>query len=239
MRKGERKYNIPPKEKLRELYWDREVSMNDIGEMFGIPGASIRHMFYHLGIPVRTSQEAAFLVTKQGKRPESMTPKKEILTCKRCFFVWRNTSKLQSVPCPICGLLLDARYRAWSGSGEQVARLRKWRKSTNTPVRQTESRNRLRRRVLAVVARGGSIVCASCGCNDIKLLEVNHVNGGGNREYQHGLRSMKFYYSIVKLERSVEDLNLLCKVCNARHALELRYGKQPYQIIWEGNSKDE
>ena len=78
------------------------------------------------------------------------------------------------------------------------------------------------------------IECVRCGCNDLRLLEVNHKNGDGRKnDYDiygngHGL-----YQDIVKDRRKVEDLELLCRPCNAIHYLELKYGKLPMKIIWE------
>jgi len=34
------------------------------------------------------------------------------------------------------------------------------------------------------------------------------------------------------MKRDTKDLEVTCKVCNAKHYLELKYGKLPYQIIY-------
>lgn len=37
-------------------------------------------------------------------------------------------------------------------------------------------------------------------------------------------------------KRGIEDLELRCKVCNALHYLEMKYGKTGYKILWDNLS---
>ena len=90
---------------------------------------------------------------------------------------------------------------------------------------------RLRLRVLLLVGKG-QMQCTKCGCNKPGLLEINHINGGGSKEYHAAGGSGGMYRAIANLEPLTEDLELLCKVCNARHYLELRHGALPYAIRW-------
>ena len=90
--------------------------------------------------------------------------------------------------------------------------------------------------VLNIIS-GGNPHCVRCGCNDIRLLEINHKNGGGTQEYNNGTRL--FYRNIRNGKRKIDDLELLCKVCNAYHALELKFGKLPYKIIYGEKFKNE
>jgi hypothetical protein len=39
---------------------------------------------------------------------------------------------------------------------------------------------------------------------------------------------------IAKMDRDVDDLELLCRPCNAVHYLEMRHGPLPFRIVWEG-----
>jgi hypothetical protein len=75
--------------------------------------------------------------------------------------------------------------------------------------------------------------CIRCGCDDIKLLEINHKNGGGTKELQNGKLMTKFYRNIHEGIRKTDDLEILCRICNARHYLELKYGKLPYKISYD------
>ena len=79
---------------------------------------------------------------------------------------------------------------------------------------------------------GGNPHCIKCGCNDIRLLEINHKNGGGNQECRKGEKIINIYWEIYKGRRNIDDLEILCRVCNARHYLELKYGELPYKIIY-------
>ena len=98
-------------------------------------------------------------------------------------------------------------------------------------------KKKVRYTVLKMIS-GGIPHCVRCGCDDERFLEVNHKNGGGNKERQKGKRAQQFYWDIYMKRRKTDDLELLCRVCNSRHYLELKYGKLPYKIIWnKGESK--
>jgi hypothetical protein len=62
------------------------------------------------------------------------------------------------------------------------------------------------------------------------MLEINHKNGGGAREVKQGNR---FNCDIISGRRSIDDLEILCKPCNAVHYLELKYGPLPFCVKWE------
>lgn len=49
-----------------------------------------------------------------------------------------------------------------------------------------------------------------------------------------GSNSMAFYRDIIALRRPVDDLEILCRVCNAKHYLEMKYGKLPIVVMWKG-----
>jgi len=78
----------------------------------------------------------------------------------------------------------------------------------------------------------GKPVCVNCGCDDIRFLEINHINGGGYQDTK-GCRGSRFYQIIKQGKRKTDDLNILCRICNAWHALELKYGKLPYIIMYD------
>ncbi len=89
------------------------------------------------------------------------------------------------------------------------------------------------RKVFAIISKSTEPECANCGCDDIRLLEVNHKNGGGGKEMEKGRNSMAFYRDIIALRRPVDDLEILCRVCNAKHYLEMQYGKLPIAVVWQ------
>ena len=80
------------------------------------------------------------------------------------------------------------------------------------------------------VIGGGKVQCVRCGCNDQRLLEINHKTGGGGKEMKG--KSHAFYISIARLKRKTDDLELLCRVCNAQHYLEMKYGELPFLVVW-------
>lgn len=55
--------------------------------------------------------------------------------------------------------------------------------------------------------------CARCGNTDLRVLEVNHINGGGREELRH-IHPVDFYQSIANNTRMTNDLNVLCGNCN-------------------------
>ena len=94
-------------------------------------------------------------------------------------------------------------------------------------------REHVRFEALRMVGRG-IIRCSECGCDDIRILEINHKNGGGTKEVK-GCGN-QFYLDIVKGRRVIDDLNLLCKVCNQVYYLKLKYGVD-YSVKYVGGKK--
>lgn len=116
---------------------------------------------------------------------------------------------------------------------ERKERLSEWGKK-HAREHSQKTHMDLRRKVFAIVSKSTHPKCENCGCDDIRLLEVNHKNGGGNEEWKSGRNSMTIYRNIVMLRRTVEDLNILCRVCNAKHYLESKYGALPFEVKWNG-----
>lgn len=92
-------------------------------------------------------------------------------------------------------------------------------------------KKRVRDTVLKMIS-GGNPHCVRCGCDDKRLLEINHKDGGGSKENQGGKKAQQFYWDIYMKRRKTDDLELLCRICNARHYLELKYGELPYKIFY-------
>jgi len=86
--------------------------------------------------------------------------------------------------------------------------------------------------------------CAMCGCDDTRFLEVNHIKGGGRKEQKEfkdedHASSQNIIMLIHKGKRDVEDLNLLCRVCNSIDHLERVYGKIGLRVVWDNQVKKE
>jgi hypothetical protein len=113
---------------------------------------------------------------------------------------------------------------------------------TNPNVKLAKKKNYTKRRFKVfqtISENSGSqmIKCNRCGCTQFDLLEINHINGGGKRNGEHD-NTYAFYSGILKGERKTEDLEILCKICNAWHYLELKCGQRlPFKVIWEGSNE--
>lgn len=150
---------------------------------------------------------------------------KKVTFCRACHWTWKPSTGATREACPQCAAVRDVRARKYPKTN--VPQLKAWR--AKRPGYANEWERRYRRRAVLLVGRG-VLSCVRCGCDRVELLEINHKNGGGGKELR-GLGS-KWHRMIAKLERSVDDLELLCRPCNAVHALELIHGPLPYRIVW-------
>jgi len=108
---------------------------------------------------------------------------------------------------------------------------KKYREKNRDKVREYSRARHKKRKVAALEIIGkGRVVCSSCGCNDVNILEINHINGGGCKEHREEGRSLKD--SILNGSREVYDLNVLCRVCNAVDFIERKfpYMKHNFEI---------
>ena len=117
---------------------------------------------------------------------------------------------------------------------EERERNRKWylehkyRKNQKDKIR----RMNIRKKAIQIVSKNNIPYCVGCGCDDIRLLEINHINGGGYKErVRKGAKLL--YCNIISGERKIDDLDIRCKPCNSIHYLELKCGeKLPFNITW-------
>jgi len=94
---------------------------------------------------------------------------------------------------------------------------RRYRARHKERVKQSRKESRLNRRVRVMEILGGAI-CKRCGCTEVTFLEINHKNGGGCKEYR--AIGNHLLGIILRGERTTEDLEVLCRVCNALDYLE-------------------
>jgi len=81
---------------------------------------------------------------------------------------------------------------------------------------------------------GLKIPKCKCGCDDLRALQINHLEpekASGVTDYKKYGNATKFYKAIVEGERKVDDLEVVCRVCNAKHHLEHKFGLK-YEIIF-------
>jgi len=84
------------------------------------------------------------------------------------------------------------------------------------------------------IISNNKIECNNCKCNDIRILEINHKSGGGNKEKKQKYFNDKylFYKDIVSGKRSIKDLELLCKLCNIHHYIQNILGIRGHTISY-------
>jgi len=63
----------------------------------------------------------------------------------------------------------------------------------------------------AIEKLGGK--CIRCGFSDIRALQIDHVNGGGNKELKAWAYNRRKYYQMV-FDNSDGKYQLLCANCN-------------------------
>jgi hypothetical protein len=129
------------------------------------------------------------------------------------------------------------RMRKWRGDHPIVSRRRnlKWKSSHREQLKESarDYGRRLRISAIQKIAGTDHPTCRNCGCDDIRVLEINHINGGGTQETKHLGAGVNFYRLIVNGKRSVNDLNILCKICNALDFIQRTYSVgSRYSIRW-------
>ena len=114
---------------------------------------------------------------------------------------------------------------------QKNAYCKKWYATHKEHSRTQKQQTRLK--ALALVGNG-KIECVRCGCNEPELLEINHKNGGGHKEYK--LLGITMISAILYHNRTTDDLELLCKPCNSIHYLELKLQKSiPLTTHYQNN----
>jgi hypothetical protein len=100
-----------------------------------------------------------------------------------------------------------------------------YKKSNPVAYRRSlaKSKAKLKRRVFSLI---GLPVCARCGCDDVRVLEINHIYGGGHREWSERIANGKPGAMIDAIRTGARDtkgLNILCTPCNHVDHLERMY----------------
>jgi hypothetical protein len=77
--------------------------------------------------------------------------------------------------------------------------------------------------------------CVVCGLTDMRLLQINHLNGGGQQEQLFG-RDM--YQRIASGERGIEDLDVRCANHNLLYEYERGKRRAPLGYSFDGSLGD-
>ena len=87
-----------------------------------------------------------------------------------------------------------------------------WRK--NHPVRRVHGRSSTvrwsNRRKRLIESLGGK--CVRCGFSDWRALQLDHVNGGGTKQYHKDPGT--YYWRLYAGKVEPKDIQLLCSNCN-------------------------
>lgn len=63
--------------------------------------------------------------------------------------------------------------------------------------------------------------CKKCGFEDLRALQLDHINGGGAKERRSTkLVGHRLYKAIVFGKRKIDDLQILCANCNQIKKME-------------------
>ena len=87
-----------------------------------------------------------------------------------------------------------------------------------------------KQKALDIISKG-KVECSNCGCKNMRILEINHINGNvgimkKRRDNKEDL--VNLINRIVSGNRTTDDLNILCKVCNIAE-----YVKRKHNIEFE------
>ena len=104
---------------------------------------------------------------------------------------------------------------------------KKWHDADINRAREVYKRHNRKLKLIALqtISKVNEPFCVRCGCKDLRLLETNHKNGNGTKDINcYTGRGSGFNRAIIKGIRKVDDLEVLCKVCNAWHYVEQKFG---------------
>ena len=77
-------------------------------------------------------------------------------------------------------------------------------------VRERRRYQKVRTEILDLLGRA----CVCCGFDDLRALQIDHVNGGGGRDRKVG--SATYYARILKsIQEGSDEFQILCANCNA------------------------
>lgn len=112
-----------------------------------------------------------------------------------------------------------------------LAYYRQWRKAHPEKVREYHKAEyeRLRRNMRRLFGSK----CAYCGCDDPRILELNHVNGKGAEDRRK--RSMHHIIrDILNGKRNRNDFELTCSLCNILHYIRRRFPElaNQFKVTW-------
>lgn len=92
-------------------------------------------------------------------------------------------------------------------------RIKEWRKKNR--IRINAQRNEYRKKIYMMIIKKLGDKCAHCGNEDMRVLQIDHIHGGGEKERREiGPRGI--YHKIIKMpiEEAKKEYQILCANCN-------------------------
>lgn len=138
-----------------------------------------------------------------------------------CTVCGKNKPEKDKVICEEC-------LEKWRGYGKKYhasPKYLKWRVS---------HRNAQKLKAMQIVSGLEKSKCVYCDCDDIRVLEINHKFGGGTKERKKSRdwSGQYLYHAIIHGRRKTNDLEITCRVCNARHYCNLKYPELSWKVEW-------
>lgn len=114
-------------------------------------------------------------------------------------------------------------HRQWQAEHPEQVRASKqgYRERTRGKEREYKQSRRVRERLEVLSALGGK--CVRCGVDDWRVLQIDHVNGGGTQERRQA-KSIARYYKDMLL--SPEKYQILCANCHQIKRYEEHEGRK-------------
>ena len=114
-----------------------------------------------------------------------------------------------------------------------LQRTKKYAQENSASIKKYHKGHHEKSRLEVLAKIDHAMKCANCGCDDTRFLEINHIKGGGKKEQKKHGATQNPVSLIQQGKRGTEDLNLLCRPCNALDHLERVNGKTPFRVVWE------
>ena len=94
----------------------------------------------------------------------------------------------------------------------------KYKETFNKRVSRYQSMTGYKLKLKVIEMLGGK--CCVCGISDPRVLQVNHLKGGGGKDRAKYGYSSGYWSAIISGRRSTEDLDLRCANCNILYEYE-------------------
>ena len=151
--------------------------------------------------PKKIQYKKEYYIRTKKQRERYYSNKKEILNKARIYYL-QNRSKILK--------RTKDKYHADEIKFKENKDFRKIYLKRLEDIRIAhERRNRVERK--EVLEAFPKIECQKCGFKDTRALQIDHINGGGNKE-RKSFRNPSKYYEHIKSH--VDNYQLLCANCN-------------------------